>query len=332
MIQSLANHEPDVDGIFRLTQQIPFDFDSQPASIVDGLKKLTGQATDPSQQGQPDTPQHTMRPLLVIPHRVLVPTNAQAQLSFQKAMWGLLLPITVHGRVSDIWRGYIMQRLMWDADVSLAFSSPLVTQIRNPHNPLKDMAAEWPLYMKSHQLVTFLTQWTSKLLSMQGRIEELYIELYERDFIELKDVLLVQQWIQSLTEVGYQFPVVKWCHMHGQRYACASLYSSNSLSQMMKHPSITHKKVKDDRQIGWQSKISFMKWKKNLQVLRPERMPVLKVVVMAKDEWPLLRSFVYYYGELIGFENIYILDSRWSIVATDTHMPHACHITISYPG
>ena len=32
----------------------------------------------------------------------------------QEAFWGLLLPVTVHGRVSDIWRAYLTQKLLWD--------------------------------------------------------------------------------------------------------------------------------------------------------------------------------------------------------------------------
>ena len=35
---------------------------------------------------------------------------------FQESFWGLLLPVTVHGRVSDIWRAYLTQKLLWDAD------------------------------------------------------------------------------------------------------------------------------------------------------------------------------------------------------------------------
>jgi hypothetical protein len=45
----------------------------------------------------------------------------------------------VHGRVSDIWRSYIVQRLLWDAGYAVAFAPPLVVQKRGPHNYLADM-------------------------------------------------------------------------------------------------------------------------------------------------------------------------------------------------
>jgi hypothetical protein len=68
VVQSLANHEPDVDGIFRLTRTIPFDFER--------------------------TSQHT----LVISHGTLAPYNAQATLVLKPALWSLLLPVTVGGK------------------------------------------------------------------------------------------------------------------------------------------------------------------------------------------------------------------------------------------
>lgn len=71
-----------------------------------------------------------------------------------------LMPIQVHGRVSDIWRSYIAQRLLWEADAYVAFAPPMVTQVRSPHNPLADMHAEHDLYAKALRLVQFL-RWVS---------------------------------------------------------------------------------------------------------------------------------------------------------------------------
>jgi hypothetical protein len=64
--------------------------------------------------------------------------------------------LQVHGRVSDIWRSYAAQRLLWDVGLHIAFSPPMVTQIRSPHNPLADMHAEQDLYYKALELVRFL--------------------------------------------------------------------------------------------------------------------------------------------------------------------------------
>lgn len=178
VFQSLANHEPDVDGIFRLTLPIPFNWE--------------------------ETAQDT----LVLPAGVLAPYNAQAQLSMHSALWALLLPVSVHGRVSDIWRAYFAQRLLWDVGKFLAFTPPRVTQVRNVHDALADMQAERDLYEKSFALVKFLRVWKGKGDTLPERYEELYVALYERDFIGLADVLLAQQWLLALKRLNYEFPPI----------------------------------------------------------------------------------------------------------------------------
>jgi len=176
--QSLANNEPDVDGIFRLTQPIPFYFDA------------AAQRT------------------LALPAGVFCPYNAQATLVLQPALWSLLLPVSVHGRVSDIWRSYIAQRLLWDAGKVIAFTPPRVTQFRNPHNPLADMKAEEDLYYKSLALVQFLAVWRGHGPTLAERAVELMVELYERQYVGLRDVLLTAEWMRALYAAGYAFPAV----------------------------------------------------------------------------------------------------------------------------
>lgn len=181
VIQSLANGDPDVDAIYRLLMPLPFSFTN--AALQDAL--------------------------LVIPPRALTPMNAQAALFKQPAFWTLLLPISVNGRVSDIWRSYVGQRLMWDIGLYSAFSSPLVEQQRNPHNYMADFNSEIPLYEKSERLVDFLRDWKGEAPTLQGRMEELYIELYTRDYIGIGDVHLLQSWIETLDAIGYSFPPLK---------------------------------------------------------------------------------------------------------------------------
>jgi hypothetical protein len=78
VMQYLANHDPDVDAIYRLTQPLPLDFP------VRGHLPLV--MPDRNSQGK----------------QVFCPYNAQATIHNEIALWSLLLPITVHGRVSDI--------------------------------------------------------------------------------------------------------------------------------------------------------------------------------------------------------------------------------------
>ena len=184
VLQSLADYQPDVDAIFRITNPIPFSF----------------------------TRMEETKPLM-IPAGVLTPYNAQATLHFRDSFWALLLPVTVHGRVSDIWRSYIAQRLFWDTGLLFGFMArPLVVQDRNPHSNLADLDAEKDLYMKSEHLADFLGSWRGRGRTLVERIEELWVALYEHDYLKIHDVELVQLWIQSLLDVGYQFPVLKDRH------------------------------------------------------------------------------------------------------------------------
>ena len=180
VLQSLADYQPDVDAIFRITMPIPIWFDRK-------------QETRP----------------LIVPDGVFTPYNAQATLHFKAGFWGLYLPISVTGRVSDIWRSYIAKRLFWDAGLKMGFlPRPLVVQDRNAHNNVADLEAEKDLYMKSKHLVEFLGQWEGKGKTMVERIEELWIEMYERTYIEYDDVILLQLWLQGLIDIGYEFPPV----------------------------------------------------------------------------------------------------------------------------
>ncbi len=69
VFQSLADHEPDVDGIFRLTRSTPFNFNPLVQNTI------------------------------AIPNGVMAPYNAQAALVLNPALWSLLLPVTVRSQI-----------------------------------------------------------------------------------------------------------------------------------------------------------------------------------------------------------------------------------------
>jgi STELLO glycosyltransferases len=183
--QSVAQIDPDVDAIYRLTRRLPveFDIDTNPYPVV-------------------------------VPTGMFSPMNAQAALFDRQAAWSLFLPTTVHGRVSDIWRSYIAQALFQHMGLQVAFAgSPLVAQYRNAHDYLADYMAEEPLYERAGALVEYLSSWEytnvdkkGGVPTTQGAMEQLYIDLYEHEIVELDDVVLVQEWIDVLNSIGYEFP------------------------------------------------------------------------------------------------------------------------------
>jgi hypothetical protein len=147
---------------------------------------------------------------VLVPPDTMAPMNAQARLVARNAMWSLLLPFTVSDQVCDIWRSYIMQALAKRLFLPVAFVGPLVSQevINTNHTNWNDLYAEQPLYEKSSKLVSFLLhEWVMPTdATLEGAWEQLYVELYQKGFIEWQDVELAQLWISSLQSVGYEFP------------------------------------------------------------------------------------------------------------------------------
>jgi hypothetical protein len=72
---------PDLDAVYRLTHEIPRAFDPAVADCV---------AIDSAKYG---------------------PFNAQSTLFYEDAFFGLILSITVNGRVPDIWRSFVVERI-----------------------------------------------------------------------------------------------------------------------------------------------------------------------------------------------------------------------------
>ena len=97
----------------------------------------------------------------------------------------------------------------------------MVVQDRNPHSNDADFRAELPLYVQtkaltSHIVENYINNKAQTFLDdFPKSIEQLWIDLFERGFVEVEDVHLVQLWIKALTQVGYQFPGTPSSHKSG---------------------------------------------------------------------------------------------------------------------
>ena len=71
------------------------------------------------------------------------------------------------------------------------------------------MDSEAPLYARAHVLVDQLKALKIEgVKSIESLIEEIWVWAYEHGYIEMRDVHLVQAWIESLRVVNYQFPAI----------------------------------------------------------------------------------------------------------------------------
>jgi hypothetical protein len=174
--QGMVNNDPDVDAIFRLTRNEFFDFDYK----------------DP----------------IALPAYTMAPFNSQNTIFFYEAFWGLLIPMATTFRVADIWRGYWVQRLLWDIGSHLVFLPPTAKQERNEHNLMNDFTQEVDLYVKAEALITTLNKWQSSEPNILNRLLDLYQILVKQGFFDQKDLLLAQAWIEDLQNLGYKAPSV----------------------------------------------------------------------------------------------------------------------------
>jgi STELLO glycosyltransferases len=174
--QGLVNVDPDVDAIFRLTRNEEVYFKN---NIPLAFKKGS-----------------------------FSPFNSQNTLYHYQAFWGLIIPISVSFRVSDIWRSYWVQRVLWDIEGSVCFTQPTANQYRNDHDLLKDFIDEYDLYAKSGSFISFLNAWKSTKSTLSERIMELTQLMIKEEFFGTAEQQLITAWLNDLAACGYVMPEV----------------------------------------------------------------------------------------------------------------------------
>jgi hypothetical protein len=237
VVQYLANHDPDVDCLYRMIRPLPLDFPIHgpsplilpaggtaqtgpaPASAFAAIPAVSTSSSAPP--GGTDQPAGTAGTAAVVASAagpevpsgkdvVFAPYNAQSTLHTTAALWALLLPTSLHPRVSDIWRSYVAQRLFADIGVRVAFHSPIAAHIRKSNNDsLTDLKSQLPLFTDTLDLLRALRAWKGRAATLPGRAEELYVHLYEEGYLGLQDVALLQLWLAALFEAGYAFPQLR---------------------------------------------------------------------------------------------------------------------------
>ncbi len=160
--QSLADLDPDVDAIYRLTNGKVIKFKKNKAVA---LNEYT-----------------------------FCPFNSQNTYWHRDTFPVLYLPSTVDSRVTDIWRGYIAQRILWELGSRLIFISPSVFQKRNEHDFHKDFKQEIELYLRAGELVEAL-----KEVKLSGTpatmMKAVYTHLTDKAFFKKKELAILDHWL-----------------------------------------------------------------------------------------------------------------------------------------
>lgn len=165
--QGLADDNPDVDAVFRLTRELPITF------------KQAG----PFSLGK-DT---------------WCPFNSQNTVWFREAFPLMYLPSYCSFRMTDIWRSFVAQRIAWECGWNILFRQATVRQERNDHNLLRDFEEEVPGYLHNHQIARHLADLPlgTGTEAISANLIECYECLIRLGLIGKDEMPLLMAWIRD---------------------------------------------------------------------------------------------------------------------------------------
>jgi hypothetical protein len=167
--QFLANGDPDVDAVYRLTVQAPVTFDSNRVSIAQGT---------------------------------YCPFNSQNTVWWPDAFPLLYLPSFVSFRMTDIWRSFVAQICLFALGKEIFFGPATVSQARNEHSLMRDFRDEIDGYMNNAKIMGILSG-----LPLSVRLEDTgknmmacYEALVSNGIIPKEELALVELWMRAINE------------------------------------------------------------------------------------------------------------------------------------
>jgi hypothetical protein len=169
--QYLADGEPDVDAIFRLI------FTSK-----DFLKKSYS---------------------LYLPKNSYCPFNSQNTVWHRSVFPLMYLPSTCSFRLTDIYRSYIAQRILWECDNHLSFHPSSVRQIRNSHDLIDDFYHETDSYIKIDKLAYILDDLKlhKGFHNISKNLVLCYAALIKNKFVPKSEMSILKAWIQDIKNI-----------------------------------------------------------------------------------------------------------------------------------
>ena len=141
---------------------------------------------------------------VVLPHALFAPYDTRSTIHLHEAFWSLLLPKTVSGFGSDVWRSYIAQSLLYlIPDACVMFTSPAVYHQQNHLNNHINLNPESPI---TSELLNSLKYLPLRFDTFEDALSLMYDQLRKEGILDLDDVEYARAWIRDLKGVGYSFP------------------------------------------------------------------------------------------------------------------------------
>lgn len=166
--QGLADSDPDVDAVYRMLFPLPFHFD----------------------EGKPP---------VLLRDAAWCPFNSQNTTFLKSAFPLLYLPARCSFRMTDIWRGFVAQRILHARSQGLLFHGATVWQERNEHDLQKDFTEELPGYNHNAEMrVALMSLRLEASMSSAVMLELCYQELIRRNWVGAGEEKLLGDWIADL--------------------------------------------------------------------------------------------------------------------------------------
>lgn len=168
--QGLADEDPDVDAIYRLTNDAPCYFDERAPVVLEA--------------------------------GTLCPFNSQNTATRRELFPLLYLPVFVTFRFTDILRGLIAQPIMAAHGYQLGFTGATVVQKRNPHDYMQDFVSEIPVYEHSRRVVEIVESVVSKSLSLEANLLASYEVLCREGIVPEMELPALRAWLADLQKIS----------------------------------------------------------------------------------------------------------------------------------
>ena len=165
--QGLADEDPDVDAIYRLTSDTPCYFKEREPVVLD--------------------------------KGTISPFNTQNTIIRKQLFPLLYLPTYVTFRFTDILRGLVAQPILWLYNYQLGFTNATVLQKRNPHDYMKDFISELPMYQYCEQAVEIANTAITSNETITGNLYNVYEGLLKEGIVESRELKVLTTWLKEIS-------------------------------------------------------------------------------------------------------------------------------------